>query len=57
MTATPASADPRQACASRLRPWRDAGAPALTDLGVTAGADGECVWAHGPEGPSWPVRV
>ncbi|WKU44696.1 methyltransferase domain-containing protein [Streptomyces sp. VNUA116] len=37
--------------------WRDAGAPALTDLGVTVGADGERVWAHGPEGPSWCVRA
>ncbi|MET9416735.1 methyltransferase domain-containing protein [Streptomyces klenkii] len=36
--------------------WRGAGAPALTGLGVTVGADGERVWAHGPEGPSWPVR-
>ncbi|MBF6048179.1 protein-L-isoaspartate(D-aspartate) O-methyltransferase [Streptomyces sp. NRRL B-1677] len=36
--------------------WRDAGAPALTDLGVTVGAGGECVWAHGPGGPAWPVR-
>ncbi|WP_268830198.1 hypothetical protein [Streptomyces roseoverticillatus] len=37
--------------------WRDAGAPALSAFGVTVGGDGECVWAHGPEGPSWPVRA
>lgn len=39
--------------AQAVTEWREAGAPALTDLGLTVGADGECLWAHGPEGPSW----
>ncbi|MBT2384571.1 methyltransferase domain-containing protein [Streptomyces sp. ISL-11] len=39
--------------AQAVTTWRKAGAPALTDLGVTVGPEGERLWAHGPGGPSW----
>ncbi|GGX90000.1 methyltransferase domain-containing protein [Streptomyces hiroshimensis] len=41
--------------AEALTAWKAAGAPGLTALGLTVDAGGDRVWAHEPDGPSWPV--
>ncbi|MEV6673876.1 methyltransferase domain-containing protein [Streptomyces sp. NPDC051162] len=43
--------------AQAVTAWQNAGAPALTDLGLTVSADGECLWVRDPEGPSWRLRA
>lgn len=36
--------------------WHEAGGPALTELGVTAGSEGERVWVRRDNGLSWPAH-
>ncbi|MGW2368396.1 methyltransferase domain-containing protein [Streptomyces sp. NPDC001667] len=43
--------------AQAMAAWQESGSPALTDLGLTVGAEGECLWVRGPEGPSWRLRA
>ncbi len=40
---------------SAVTAWTEAGAPRLTELGVTVRPEGDRVWAGSADGPSWPV--